>query len=103
TVIWANTAYADLLDIVEYIAKDSPATAGKILQNIKSKAADLTVSPQRGRVVPELQEQGITLYRELIIDPWRLIYRITDATVLVFSVIDGRQNVEDILLRRLVK
>jgi len=33
TVIWANTAYADLLDIVEYIAKDSPATAGKILQN----------------------------------------------------------------------
>lgn len=104
TVIWSETAYADLLGIIEYyIARDSPAVAKKIVKSIKSKAASLYLSPQRGRVVPELQDHGITHYRELIINPWRLMYRITDNTVFVLSVLDARQNVEDILLNRLTK
>jgi toxin ParE1/3/4 len=32
-----------------------------------------------------------------------VIYRISDATVFVLSVIDSRRNVEDILLNRFVK
>ena len=100
-VIWAVTAHDDLLRIIKYIALDSPANAGKVLKTIKSRAAALHLSPQRGRVVPELQHQGIAQYRELVIAPWRLIYRITDDTVLVLSVLDGRRNVEDLLLTRL--
>ncbi|MFH1214992.1 MAG: type II toxin-antitoxin system RelE/ParE family toxin [Pseudomonadota bacterium] len=102
-VIWSVTAHADLSGIIEYIAQDSPATAKTILKNIKTKAANLYLSPQRGRVVPELNDQGITQYRELVINPWRLIYRITDDSVFVLSVLDARQNVEDILLARLIK
>ncbi|MDT8318301.1 MAG: type II toxin-antitoxin system RelE/ParE family toxin [bacterium] len=101
--IWSETARADLLGIIEYIAKDSPDNAKKILKNIKGKASNLYLSPQQGRVVPELEEQGITQYRELIIKQWRIIYRITDNTVFVLSVLDARQNVEDILLNRLTK
>ena len=100
-VIWAAAAYDDLLGIIEYIARDSPANAGKVLKTIKNRAATLHLSPQRGRLVPELQEQGIAQYRELVIAPWRLIYRIADASVLVLSVLDGRRNVEDLLLARL--
>ncbi len=100
-VIWSETAHADLIGIIEYIAQDSPANAKKILKSIKNKASTLYLSPEQGRVVPELQEQGITQYRELIINPWRLMYRNTDNTVLVLSVLDARQNVEDILLNRL--
>jgi hypothetical protein len=40
--------------------------------------ASLSVSfgfPERGRIVPELQAQGISQYGELIIPPWRLVYR----------------------------
>jgi len=103
TVIWSGTAYADLLGIIEYISRDSPAAAKKTVKSIKSQAASLYLSPQQGRVVPELQDQGITHYRELIINPWRLMYRITDNTVFVLSVLDARQNVEDILLNRLTK
>lgn len=102
-IIWSKTAHADLATIIEYIAQDSPTNAIKILKNIKSKAAKLYLSPQRGRIIPELQEQGITQYRELIINPWRLMYRIADETVFVLSVIDARQNVEDVLLARLIK
>jgi toxin ParE1/3/4 len=81
---------------------DSPHNALKILKRIKQKAANLYTLPERGRIVPELQDQGILQYRELIIPPWRLIYRIAEQKVYVLSVIDSRRNVEDILLNRLI-
>ena len=102
-VVWSATAQADLIGIIQYIASDSPTNAKTILKSIQSKASDLYLSPQRGLIIPELQEQGITHYRELIIDPWRLMYRVTADTVCVLSVLDARQNVEDILLNRLTK
>ena len=101
-VSWAQTAETDLINIVEYIAPDSPRNALGIFNKIKQKATDLTSFPEKGRVVPELQAQGINQYRELIISPWRLIYRISNKNVYVLSVIDSRQNVEDILLSRFI-
>ncbi len=102
-VIWSISAERDLLSIVEYIAHDSPSTALKILKSIKTKAKNLYLNPLRGRIIPELQSQGINHYRELIIKPWRVMYKITEKKVYVLSVIDSRQNVEDILLKRLTK
>ncbi len=99
---WAEVAEEDLEGIVEYIAEDSPANALKILKKIKQKASSLYTLPERGRIVPELQDQGILIYRELIISPWRIIYRISEIKVYVLSVLDARQNVEDILLKRLI-
>ena len=101
-VQWAEVAKNDLKEIINYIAVDSPENAMKILKKIKQKAASLYTFPERGRIVPELQDQGIFIYRELIIAPWRMIYRISGAKVYVLSVLDARQNVEDILLKRLV-
>jgi plasmid stabilization system protein ParE len=101
-VIWADTAENDLTNIIEYIAEDSSQNALTILTKIRRTASQLYTLPERGRVVPELQDQGIIQYRELIISPWRLIYRISEQKVYVLSVIDSRQNVEDILLKRFV-
>ena len=101
-VTWASSAVQDLENIVAYIAEDSPANARKILSKIKNKASSLYHSPLRGRFVPELQGQGLLLYRELIIPPWRLMYRVSDNNVLVLSFLDSRQNVEDILMGRLI-
>ena len=102
-VLWANVAENDLIGIIEYIAADSPAGALKIFRKIKQKASNLNSFPQRGRILPELQDQGISQYRELAIPPWRMIYRIAEKAVYVLSVLDSRQNVEDILLKRLIK
>ncbi|NQT70814.1 MAG: type II toxin-antitoxin system RelE/ParE family toxin [Desulfobacteraceae bacterium] len=99
---WAEVAEKDLKGIVEHIAEDSPANALNILKKIKQKASSLYTLPERGRIVPELQDQGISIYRELIIPPWRIIYRISEMKVYVLSVFDARQNVEDILLKRLI-
>ena len=101
-VIWAGIAENDLREIIEYIAIDSPTTALKILKKIKQKASSLYTLPERGRIVPELQDQAILIYRELIVPPWRIIYRISEMKIYVLSVLDARQNVEDILLRRMI-
>jgi len=103
-VIWTNVAEKDLKDIIDYTSLDnSPGNALNTLHKIKEKASNLYTLPEKGRVVPELQAQGILQYRELIISPWRLIYRIAEQKVYVLSVIDSRRNVEDILLSRLVE
>lgn len=102
-VVWAAVAQRDLKQIMDYIAIDSPDDALRILQKIRHSVSDLQTMPGRGRILPELKEQGIHIYRELVLSPWRVIYRISDTTVFVVSVIDSRRNVEDILLDRLIK
>lgn len=102
-VIWAETAENDLLNIVEYIAQESPGNALKLLNEIKKKASYLSIFPDRCRIVPELYDNGINLYREMVISPWRVLYRITESQVFILSVLDSRQNVEDILLKRLTQ
>ena len=101
-MIWSIRTSKDLEKIIQHIATDSPSNALKILRKLKDKASNLYRLPERGRVVPELQAQGIMQYRELILSPWRLVYRISHKSVYVLSVLDSRRNVEDILLQRLV-
>ncbi len=101
-VVWSNVAENDLKNIIEYIAADSPSNALKIFRRIKQKASSLYTFPGKGRIVPELRDQGILQYRELIIPPWRILYRISEKIVWVLSVLDSRQNIEDILLKRLI-
>ncbi len=100
-VVWAEIAEKDLKEILEYIAIDNPSNALEIFQKIKQRASTLYTFPEHGRVVQELQDQSILIYRELVVQLWRIIYRISDNIVYVLSVLDSRRNVEDILLKRL--
>ncbi len=102
-VLWADVAEKDLIGIVEYIADDNPVTAIKILDKIKSRANSLYNFPERGRIVSELFDQGISDYHEIVVSPWRIIFKVEENEVLVLSVLDSRRNVEDILLRRLIQ
>lgn len=102
TVNWTATAEHDLDAIIDFIAEDSSDEALRILTKMRKKAAGLNILPERGRIVPELKEQGIMLYREMILAPWRIIYRIVGQTVYVLAVLDARRNLEDILLERFI-
>lgn len=102
-VIWTKTANEDLIEIIQFIKFDSPNAAKNTLNKIKKTASSLDSFPQRGRIVPELKEQGIFQYQELIIQPWRMVYRVSSSTIYVLSIIDARRNVEDILLNRFIR
>lgn len=103
SVYWTEAAQHDLESIINYIAVDSIDNALSVLYKIKEKADSLYTLPDRGRIVPELKFHNIDNYRELIHYPWRIIYRIEKNIVYVLSVLDGRRNMEDILLERLLK
>lgn len=102
-VIWAQSATRDLEEIVTYIAADSRANAEKALARLKHKAENLTASPLRGRVVPEMAEFGLQSWREIVVRPYRIISRIDEGRVFVNAVLDGRRDLQDILMRRLLR
>jgi plasmid stabilization system protein ParE len=102
-VVWSSVAASDLEAILDYIAADHPENALIVLRRIQDKVSKLQNMPNRGKVVPELQAQGITMYRELMHAPWRIIYRLANREVHVLAVIDSRRNIEDTLLERLTR
>ena len=102
-LLWTKSAEDDLLNVLEHIKAESPKNAKSVFVKIKKHAASSDFFPLLGRVVPELQQEGITLYREIIVVPWRIIYKVGDDTVYIMAIIDSRQNVEDILLQRLLR
>lgn len=101
-VEWATIAAQDLTEIVEYIARDDPGAALRVLDALEAKASSLETFATRGRIVPELLGIQLREYRELLVKPYRIIYRVEKARVVVLGVFDGRRNLEDILLDRLI-
>lgn len=102
TVRWTDTAEKDLEVILDFIAEDSIDEALNILEKLRERASSLYSMPERGRIVPELKEQGVFVYREAIYSPWRIIYRINDKVIYILAVLDSRRNLEEILLDRFV-
>jgi toxin ParE1/3/4 len=102
-VRWTRVAAQDLQAIVDYLASENPTAAMDVLDALQASARSLESMPERGRIVPELRDQGIDTWRELIEAPWRVLYRIDEGSVWILAVIDGRRNVEDVLLQRLMR
>ena len=99
TVWWTAPARDDVNEIVEHIAKTNEAYAVKVLDKIEGNVEKLKEFPTAYRIVPELDKYGYYIYREIIVDYWRVIYKIENALVYIMLVIDGRRNVEDIILK----
>ncbi|MDR0709517.1 MAG: type II toxin-antitoxin system RelE/ParE family toxin [Spirochaetaceae bacterium] len=99
---WAAPAREDLNEIIEHIAQTNITYAVKILDRIELAIKKLDMSPKRGRIVPELERYGYILYREIIVDYWRIMYKIEKDIVYIMIVIDGRRNVEDIILKKII-
>jgi plasmid stabilization system protein ParE len=61
----------DLREISEYIALDDPESAYRLRRQLIEQVKTLKDFPQLGRIVPEFK---ITAIRELIRNPYRIIY-----------------------------
>jgi toxin ParE1/3/4 len=101
-VKWAAPAREDLNEIIEYIAQTNIIYAVKVLDKIELAVKNLDAFPKRGRIVPELERYGYILYREIIVDYWRITYKIENDIVYIMIIIDGRRNVEDIILKKII-
>ncbi len=95
-------ARRDLFGIVDYLIARNPDAASSTLAKLHRRAESLKTAPLRGRIPLELDRLQVRQYRELVVPPYRLIYRTSESNVLVLGVFDSRRNLEDILLERLI-
>ena len=101
---WAPVAFQDLDEIIDYIAaQDGPDVAVSVFAKIKTRIRTLLSHPGRCRVVPELKSVGVTEYRELIVSPYRVFFRIDGRDVGIIGVLDGRRDLEETLVRRAMR
>lgn len=86
---WTQSAWNDLEEAADYIAKDSPYYAAAFVLEARDASRILKSQPQIGRVVPELNNPGI---RELLIRSYRLIYQIKEDTVYIIGFIHAARD-----------
>jgi len=101
-VDWTASAEQDLTAMVDYLSTESVLLAEKVLSHIYDRAHSLVYFPFRMRIVPELLAHGVERYRELLVDPYRIFCVIEGSHVRVLAVFDGRRDVEELLLQRLM-
>jgi toxin ParE1/3/4 len=89
-VIWTIPARDDLKAIFEYIALDSRFYANKVVREIIECVSTISDMPERGRIVPEINEKEI---REIFIYSYRLIYQLMTDSITVFAVIHSSRNI----------
>jgi toxin ParE1/3/4 len=102
-ILISRYAEDDLIEIIEYYNEKNEAYAQKLLFALESRIEELKLLPERGRVVPELKKQNILEYRELIEGNYRIIYAIEGLTITVHTILDSRRNIEDLLLKKLLR
>jgi toxin ParE1/3/4 len=103
-VVLTEDAEHDLEDLHSYVATyDSPKNADHVLDRLLEIAEGLSTHPGRGSVPKELRSLGIQEYRQVFFKPYRLIYRVVDARVIVYLIVDGRRDMQSLLARRLLK
>ena len=103
-VFLTNDAARDLDELYDYIAvNDAPRKAGYVLAQIGKAFSKLSEFPERGVYNKELQVIGIREYREIFFKPYRIIYRVMDKNGYVLLIVDGRRDMQALLLRRLLK
>ena len=88
-VVWSALAELRALEAVDYIAEHRPGGASEWLEALLQRVSRLDRMARRGRVVPEI---GLPSFREVFHAPYRVIYRIDVASVVVLTLRHWRRS-----------
>ena len=89
TVFWTDRAFDQLLQIREHLMLTSEIYAERAVDRLVSRSEQLEAFPHSGRRVPEYGRDDV---RELIEQPYRLIYRVGPVRLDVLAVIHGHRS-----------
>ena len=97
-VVWTRPALADVLEIKEYVAADSPRYSQLIAERLFAAVERLEVYPLSGRMVPELSSATV---REVIDAPYRIVYRVRAEVLEIIAVVHSalRFPIDDLRAR----
>lgn len=82
-IIWRRAALSDLAEIAEYIARDNPQAARRVVTIIRKEVVKLKRNPLLGRMgrVEDTRELVITHY------PYIVAYQVQARTVEILAVV----------------
>ena len=95
-VIWTEPALADLREIRDFVAKDSPTYAARLASRLVEAPRRLAQFDKSGQRVPEFDQDHI---RELPVGSYRLIYVVRNGTCYIVAVVHGSRDLERVLKR----
>ena len=95
-IVWTETAWADLEEIVHYISNDSVRYAAAVAREVRDASRSLSHFAQRGRVVPELGRPDI---REIFIRNYRLVYLCEAESVHILGIVHGARDLASLWVR----
>lgn len=94
-VVWTQPALNELNEIADYIAVANLVAAKKLVQTVFSKIERLEEPPESGKVPLEIPTLN---YRELVIKPCRVFYKIDGNKVFLLHVMRQEQELRRFLL-----
>jgi toxin ParE1/3/4 len=92
-VIWTRPARDDLDEIRRFIARDSRRTAERVATRIMRATLRLEHFPFSGRVMPEDKRRE---RREIVMYPYRVLYRVNGDVVIILAVVHGARRLTDL-------
>ena len=95
-IVWLTKANNDLIDIYNYISKDSIYYAMKTVNEIINKVEILRIFPYSGRILNDIVNEE---YRELIYKSYRIIYKIKISTIYIHRVWHSAREIINIFLK----
>lgn len=94
-IIWTDPALNNLNEVAEYIALTHPIAAKALVRSIFDKVTRLEEHPESGKTPDELPNLD---YRELVINPCRVFYKIENNHVYILHVMRQERDLRRFLL-----
>lgn len=91
-VTWTVLAERQAAEAFAFILEDRPAAARRWLDRLLAAVATLAEHPDGGRAIPEV---GRPELRELIVRPYRVMYRRDPKQVVILSIRHGRRMFDE--------
>jgi plasmid stabilization system protein ParE len=102
---WTPDGVNSLNEILEYYKdRADNNVANNIYAKIIKKIELLEIEELRTKQTQELKDIGIYDIYELVINPWKVYYKIrkNNKKVYILFVLDGRRNIEEILISKVI-
>lgn len=91
-VEWSDLARDDLADVVAYISRDSAFYAKSFGEKVVLATRRLKDFPESGRMIPEVEDKTL---REIVVQGYRVMYRLEEDRVLVLAVMHGSRDLSN--------
>ena len=89
---WTPAASRDLDLAYEYLKRRNSAAARKLMRSLLEVLDRLEKFPEIGVVSAQLQPEG--MYRQIVLKPYLVVYRIIDGVVWILRFWDSRRDPE---------